>query len=152
MKKIMILVLFSMTSSLSIAAGLINEMQSCQGLIAFIDGKLNSAPSKYSEADVVKVRTGLQAYSQYIQREIVTPGLLQAAGGDQIRANEFQKNVDTYKSTIVKKFETQYPQNRLFNDQAIGINNCAKKAVPSGQELEALKLALNIMVELAKLN
>ena len=50
------------------------------------------------------------------------------------------------------QLDTRYPQNRLFSDYAIAINNCAKKSVPSGQELEDLKAALNTMLKLAELN
>ena len=63
-----------------------------------------------------------------------------------------QEQVDTYKKTLVKQLEDRYQQNRLFTDQAIAVNNCAKKAVPSGQELEELKEALNMMVKLAKIS
>jgi len=137
---------------LSMAAGLINDMQSCQGLIEFIDKKLDSAPSKYEKSHVKKVRKGLEGYNQYIQREIVWPGLLQFNGGDKTKANDMQKQIEAYKQTLVKQLDARYPQNRLFTDQAIAVNNCAKKAVPSGQELEGLKEALTIMVELAKMN
>jgi hypothetical protein len=134
------------------AAGLINDMQSCQGLIDFIDSKLDSAPAKYEKGDVKKVRKGLDGYNQYIQREIVEPGLLKFNGGDEAKAGAMQKQVDAYKQTLVKQYEARYPQNRLFTDHAVAVNNCAKKAVPSGQDLEALKVALNTMVELAKMN
>jgi len=136
----------------SIAAGLVNEMQSCQGLLDFVEAKLDTVPETYPKGDVEKVRKGVKAYNKYIQNEIVTPGLLQATGGDKAKADEYQKQVDVYKGTLTKQFESRYPQKRLFSDHAIAINNCAKKAVPSGQDLEALKQALNIIVELAKLN
>lgn len=151
LKKFMMMALLFIVPQLSMAAGLINDMQSCQGLIDFVDNKLDSAPAKYAKEDVKKVRRGLKGYNQYIQREIVSPGLLQFNGGDQAKATGMQKQVDAYKQTLVKQFKVRYPQNRLFTDQAIAINNCAKKAVPTGQELEGLKEALNIMIELAKM-
>ena len=132
------------------ASSLINEMQSCQGLLEFVDSKLEAMPSSYDKNDVKTVRKGLKSYNQYIQREIVAPGLLAFNGGDKTKANLMQKQVDTYKKTIVKQLNDRYPQNRLFTEQAVSINNCAKKAVPSGEELEALKKALTTMIELSK--
>jgi hypothetical protein len=148
----MIVGLLLIFSKSPMAAGLINDMQSCQALIDFVDNKLDSGPSNYNKGDVKKVRTGLESYNQYIQREIVSPGLLQFNNGDTTKANQMQKQIDTYKKTLVKQLEARYPQNRLFTDQAIAVNNCAKKAVPSGQELEELKEALNLMVKLAKIS
>lgn len=152
MKKILIIGLLLIFSKSSMAAGLINEMQSCQALIEFIDNKLDLAPSTYEQDDVNKVRKGLGTYNQYIQRQIVSPGLLQFNGGDKDKANQMQKQVDTYKQTLVKQLEARYPKNRLFTDHAIAVNNCAKQAVPSGGELDELKEALNLMVKLAKIS
>ncbi|GLS90188.1 hypothetical protein GCM10007916_12550 [Psychromonas marina] len=152
MKKILIIGLLLVVSKSSLAAGLINEMQSCQALIEFIDNKLAVAPSNYDQEDVQKVRKGLGTYDQYIQRQIVSPGLLEFNGGDKDKANQMQTQVDTYKNTLVKQLETRYPQNRLFMDHAIAVNNCAKQAVPSGGELDELKEALNLMVKLAKIS
>lgn len=152
MKKILIIGLLLIFSKSSMAAGLINEMQSCQALIKFIDNKLDLAPSTYEQDDVNKVRKGLGTYNQYIQRQIVSPGLLQFNGGDKDKANQMQKQVDTYKKTLVKQLEARYPKNRLFTDHAIAVNNCAKQAVPSGVELDELKEALNLMVKLAKIS
>lgn len=152
MKKILIIGLLLIVSKSTLAAGLINEMQSCQAFIDFIDNKLNYAPSTYDPEDVKKVREGLGTYNQYIQRQIVSPGLLEFNGGDKDKANQMQKQVDTYKQTLVKQLETRYPQNRLFMDHAVQVNNCAKKAVPSGGELDELKEALNLMVKLANIS
>lgn len=152
MKKLVLAVLLCVASPFSVAAGLINQMQSCQGLIDFLDAKLESAPAKYALSDVAKVRKGLAGYNQYIQNEIVTPGLLQFNGGDQTKANVMQQQVDAYKQTLVKQLQARYPQNRLFTDHAVAVNDCAKKAVPQGAALDDLRDALNIMVTLAKMN
>ena len=127
MKKILIIGLLLIISKSTLAAGLINEMQSCQAFIDFIDNKLNSAPSTYDPEDIKKVREGLGTYNQYIQRQIVSPGLLEFNGGDKDKANQMQKQVDTYKQTLAKQLEARYPKNRLFMDHAIAVNNCAKK-------------------------
>jgi len=134
------------------AAGLINEMQSCQAFIDFVGNKLALAPSSYAQKDVRKIRKGLETYNKYIQRQIISPGLLEFNGGDKDKANQMQKQVDTYKQTLVTQLEARYPKNRLFMDHAITVNNCAKKAVPSGEELDELREALNLMVKLAKIS
>ena len=150
LSSILFSILLCMTSQVSHAA-LINEMQTCQGLFDFIDTKLNSASAKYAAGDVQIVRKGLAGYDQYIQSTIVSPGLLQFTGGDQAKSNQMQTQVDTYKKNVVSRLQKRYPQNRLFYDHVVSVNECAKQAVPAGQALEDLKLAMNTMIELAKI-
>lgn len=150
LQRAMITALLCLTPQLSTAAGLINDMQACQALIQFVNIKLDSAPATYNNAAITNVRIGLNSYNNYIQTEIVTPGLLQFNGGDATKAEAMQVQVNTYKTTLVKQYEARYPQNRLFTDHAVALNNCAKKAVPAGEALAELKTALNAMVELAK--
>ena len=97
-------------------------MQGCQALIDHVDNILEDAPEAYREKDVKNVRNGLKFYNKYIQAEIVTPGLLKFNGGDEKKAKAMQAQVDAY-----------------------------KKTVPSGDDLEVLKVALTTMLELAKL-
>ena len=141
-----------LTPLLSSANSSINEMQSCQGLLDFIEEKLDSAPAKYPDADVSKIRDGLDGYNNYIQTEIITPGLLAFNSGDASKARGMQQQIDTYKKSLVNTFQSRYPENRIYTDQAVAVNNCAKKAVPSGQALKELTEALNTMVKLAKMN
>ena len=70
----------------------------------------------------------------------------------QLMIRKMQKQVDTYKQTLAKQLEARYPQNRLFTDHAIQVNNFAKKVVPSGGELDELKEALNLTVKLADIS
>tara|TARA_R110001599_G_scaffold26935_14_gene95029 strand:- start:8676 stop:9131 length:456 start_codon:yes stop_codon:yes gene_type:complete len=149
LKKITIMALLFLIPQLSMAA-LINEMQTCQGLIEHIDKKLDETGSKYDKGAVKKIRNGLEGYNQYIQRDIVTPGLLKYSGGDQSKAKAMQEQVDAYKKTVAKRYDLTYPQNEIFMNHAMAVNECAKQAVPSGQELEDLKEALNLMVEFAQ--
>ncbi len=150
LNKLIVIALLIVTPRLSLAAGLINEMQSCQGLIQFINNKLDSAPASYGRQEINTVRKGLDGYNQYIQDEIVTPGLLQFTNGDHARAEAMQKQVDAYKQSVVQQLDARYPDNRLFTDYAVAVNDCAKQAVPAGQSLTDLKNALNTMIELAK--
>jgi hypothetical protein len=151
-KRIILAAMLSGSAQWVMAAPSLNEMQGCQGILDYVDVKLASAPANYPAQDVKKVRTGLKGYNEYIQREIITPGLLSFNGGDKSKAEGMQKQVSAYRASIVKGLQARHPQNRLFMDQAVAVNNCAKKAVPSGQELEDLKVAVNLMVELAKMN
>lgn len=128
----------------------VNDMQTCQALLEFLDKKLDNAPNNYTPAEVQTVRSGLNGYHQYIQKEIVTPGLLAFTGGNSGKAEQMQQQVDAYKAQLVGSLNKRYPQPRLLTDHAVAVNECAKKAVPSGQRLEALKTALETMVGLAK--
>ncbi|WP_072680982.1 hypothetical protein [Arcobacter sp. LA11] len=134
------------------AAPSINDMQSCQGLLDFIDKKLDKAPAKYSTEDIKNIREGLKGYNEYIQEEIVTPGLIKFNNGDSSKASMMQKQVDMYKLSLVNAYEKKYPANRLYTDYAVAVNNCAKKAVPKGASLEKLKISLNTIIKLAKMN
>lgn len=133
----------------SVAAPSINDMQTCQGLIDFLDHRLESAPAEYPVSDVLIIRKGLKSYNQYIQWEIISPGLLAFSSGNSKKAQALQQQVDGYKASIVKGYQKRYPDQRLYTDHAVAINNCANKAVPTGQSLTELRLAVETMVELA---
>jgi hypothetical protein len=128
----------------------INEMQGCQAVIDFVEIKSTEARSVYSEKDINVVLKGVQAYDVYIQDEIITPGLLQYVGGDNDKAEALQQQVDVYKSGLVESFKKRFPDNRFYTDVAISLNDCAKKAVPSGDALEDLKASLMKIIELAQ--
>lgn len=128
----------------------INDMQGCQAVIDFMDAKLASAPAKYDMADVKTARNGLKAYNDFIQNGIVSPGLLEFNGGDASKAKAMQAQVDTYKASLTAALNTKFPQQRLFMDHIVALNNCAKQAVPSGADLEALKAGMNAMVSMAQ--
>ncbi len=127
----------------------VNEMQACQALINFIEQKLEPKPEQYTVEEVSTVLKGIKAYDNYIQQEIVTPGLLQFNGNDKAKADAMQKQVDAYKAQLSKAYQSRYPQPRLFSDHAVALNECAKKAVPSGKNLEDLKASLQMILSLA---
>ncbi len=58
LKKMMVAVLLSGSAQVSLAAPSLNDMQSCQGVLQFVDTKLAEAPAKYPAEDVQKVRKG----------------------------------------------------------------------------------------------
>ena len=126
----------------------INNMQGCQALIDFLNTKLEQ--TSYDSSDVAKVQDGLNAYDSYIQNEIVTPGLLKFSNGDQGKASKLQEQVDAYKSQVVAGYNKRYPQNRLFMDHVVALNNCTQQAVPQGADLEALKASMETMVAILK--
>ncbi|KXJ53200.1 hypothetical protein [Neptuniibacter pectenicola] len=149
------ILLTALTLSLAMpatAAPSVNDMQQCQGIIDFVEYKLDNAPEKYPQADIKAVRVGLEGYDNFIQQEIVSPGLLKFNGGDATKAEAMQQQVDAYKLTIVNNFKKRYKDTRFYTDFAVAINECGKKSVPSGQALEDLKVALNTLVKLAKMN
>ena len=151
LKILTLALLLSSAPQLSVAAPSINTMQGCQGILDFVDKKLSTPPAKYPQTDVQNIRKGLKAYNQYIQKDIVTPGLLAFTSGDKPKADALQVQVNAYKTNIVTNLMKRYPQNRLFADHAISINDCAKEAVPAGQALEDLKVALHTIIKLSKM-
>ncbi len=138
--------------SLALSKPSVNEMQTCQGMLEFVEAKLADAPANYPAQDVAKVRDGLKRYNSYIQNRIVTPGLTSFTGGDTRQAALLQQQIDAYKSAIAERLQSRYQQNRLVTDHAIAINECAKKAVPEGDDLDGLRDAVVTMVKLARLN
>lgn len=146
-KILALLTLFSFQTSA--AQPSINEMQTCQGLLNFVSLKLENLPSTYEEDDLAIIEKGLSAYDKYIQNVFVSPGLLKFSGGNKSKASTLQKQVDTYKNSIVKSYQNQYPYNKLSMDFAQFINKCTKKAMPKGNDLAILKASLFKMVELA---
>ena len=128
----------------------INDMQGCQAVIDFMDAKIISASAKYDAANIDAARKGLKTYNSYIQNEIVTPGLLEYNGGDATKAKAMQAQVDTYKASVTAGLNSKFPQQRLFMDHVVALNNCAKQAVPAGTDLETLKAGMNAMVTMAK--
>lgn len=151
MKYLKVLVLsLSLTISALGHANLINDMQSCQALNQFVINKLLSDDSPYTKQDSDNVVKGLVAYNAYIQSQIVSPGLLAFNNGDVEKAQEMQEQVDSYKEELQDSFEQRYPNNKMVSDYAITINNCAQKAVPSGQDLTSLKAALTTLLAMAQ--
>lgn len=134
----------------TLSANLINDMQGCQALIQHIDNILDAAPESYPNSDVKMIRKGLRGYDKYIQDEIVTPGLLKFNAGDKDKAKAMQVQVNAYKESVTKAYDSKF-KGKLFSDHAISVNECAKKAVPTGEDLESLKLALTTILKLAQL-
>ncbi|WP_017932061.1 hypothetical protein [Robiginitomaculum antarcticum] len=126
----------------------INDMQGCQAMIMFVDGKLDTVKGK--KAQVKAVRKGLNAYDRFIQNTVISPGLLEFNSGDKGKASVMQGQVDAYKSGLVAQLNKRYPQGGMFTDYAASLNNCAKKAVPSGGALEDLQAALETITALAQ--
>lgn len=144
MKKTLLTCVLAFAPMVSVAAPSVNDMQTCQGLLDFLDGKL-AETTQYDASEVAKIRQGLKGYNDYIQTDIVTPGLRQY--GD---VASLQAQVDQYKATIVNAYKGRYTDKRIYADHAVAVNNCAKKAVPSGAKLEQLKQALELMLKLSK--
>lgn len=128
----------------------INDMQTCQGIINFVILKLEKLPSKYDKADIEVVQKGLSTYNKYIQNTFVSPSLLKFSKGNQNQANALQKQVDVYKEKVVKSYQNQYPYNKLSKGFVESLNKCTQKAVPTGDDLDTLKISFIKMLELIK--
>jgi len=132
----------------AIAKPSLNEMQTCQGLLEFITQMLTPTPAHYTPADIETVRQGLMAYNDYIQTEIITPGLLHYSEGDVDKANALQPQIDVFKESVIVALKNRYPGSHLVTDQVVAVNNCTKMAVPAGDKLAQLKDALTTMLAL----
>lgn len=149
--KVLAVIGLLLISTQSIAGPSINNVQSCQALLDFIETKLATAPEAYPISDVELIKKGIGNYNGYLQREIVTPGLVEFNGGDQAKAQAMQEQVNAYKATLVSSLQNRYKEPGLFTDHAFAVNDCVKKATPSGQVLEDLKTALTTIVKLSKI-
>jgi len=149
--KVLALIGVIIFSAQSFAAPSINDLQSCQALLDFVDDKLTQSPTSYPSSDIKLVRSGLDKYNDYIQKEVVSPSLLKFSGGDVGKAKAMQGQVDAYKKALVTSLHNRYKTPGVFTDHAIAINECAKKAAPSGKALDDLKTALETMIKLAKI-
>lgn len=151
MKKITVMLTTLLMSQFSQAA-LINDMQACQGLLDYLQQKLAKAPAHYDASKIKGIQMALKNYDDYIQDSIITPGLLEFNGGDQAKATAMQQQVDAYKQTITRGLLSRDSTGQLTSNHVISLNDCTKKAVPSGQELEDLKNAMNDIFTLAQSN
>lgn len=144
MKKKLFACVLAFVPAISMAGPSVNEMQTCQGLLDFLDQRL-ATNTQYDAGEVKQIRQGLKGYNDYIQTEIVTPGLRQY--GD---VTTLQAQVDQYKADIVEAYKARYKGNLIYNDFTTAINNCTKQAVPAGSALKELKQAFNLMLKLSK--
>jgi hypothetical protein len=147
---ILCLSIMTFSSGAALAAPSINDMQACQAYLDFVDNKLTDLKDAYSADDISTIRSGLGNYNQHIQRNIITPGLLEFTGNDAQKASETQLQIDAYKTHLSESLKQKYQEDKLLSDYAIIVNDCAKKAMPAGQILQELKSALELIVDLAK--
>jgi hypothetical protein len=133
-----------------IAAPAANDMQTCQAMMDIVEDKLTQTPNLYAEADIDKVKKGLQLYNQFIQDELIDPTVIYLSNGDQSKIQNMKQQLLEHKMAVVQKFQARYPQAKLNTDQVIAINNCAKKAMPKGEVLQSLKISLTTMLALAR--
>jgi len=105
---------------------------------------------KYDTTDVKTVTKGLRAYNAFLQTQHVTPGLLEFTKGDKAAAADYQKQIDAYKAKIVQGLKAKHPQERIFTDQAVAINNCYTSAPMGDDKLQMMTDAVQSLVALSK--
>lgn len=127
----------------------VNEVQTCQAQLDFVDAKLVSI-KKYDAADVKTVRSGLKTYNAFLQSKHINPGLLEFTGGDKAKADDFQTQIDAYKKTVVAALDKRYPQPRVFADHAVAIDGCYTKAPMDAAGTAMMTEALQTLLALAQ--
>lgn len=127
----------------------VNVVQECQAVLDFTIERV-AAVKSYDKADVKLIRGGLTAYNNFLQSDHVTPGLLEFTSGDAKAAKGYQVQIDTYKAQIVKGLKAKHPQNKIFTDQAVAINNCYQLAPMGADKTEKMKTLLETIIKLAQ--
>lgn len=127
----------------------VNKAQECQAVLDFTIERVESV-KKYDKADVKTVTKGLRAYEAFLQSDHVDPGLLKFTGGDKKAAKDYQKQINTYKAQLVAGLKAKHPQERIFTDQAVAINNCYTAAPMSQDKLQMMTDSVQGLVALAK--
>jgi len=127
----------------------VNDIQQCQAVIEFTIERVKSV-SKYDETDVKTVTSGLQSYNAFLQERHMNPGLLDFTKGDKAAAKNFQKQIDVYKAQVITALKAKHPQERIFSDQAVAINNCYSAAPMSDDKTEMMRSSLQTIIKLAK--
>ena len=69
----------------------INELNSCVALVDFVDAKLDNFASHHAVEDMAVVHSGLSAYKDFLQNDVITPKLLSMYGGNEAQAKLMQK-------------------------------------------------------------
>lgn len=127
----------------------VNKAQECQAVLDFTIERVESV-KKYDTTDVKTVTKGLRAYNAFLQTQHVTPGLLEFTKGDKAAAADYQKQIDAYKAKIVQGLKAKHPQERIFTDQAVAINNCYTSAPMGDDKLQMMTDAVQSLVALSK--
>ncbi len=127
----------------------VNKAQECQAVLDFTIERVESV-KKYDEAAVQTVTKGLRAYEAFLQSDHVDPGLLEFTKGDEKAAAEYQKQIDSYKAQLVAGLKAKHPQERIFTDQAVAINNCYTAAPMGSDKLQMMTDAVQGIVALAQ--
>ena len=127
----------------------VNDAQACQAVLNFTIERVESV-GKYDKADVAVVTKGLRAYEAFLQSDHVAPGLLEITNGDHKAADNFQTQIDDYKAQLVEALKAKHPQDRIFTDQAVSINNCYTNAPMGEESLQMMTDAVQGIVELAR--
>lgn len=135
----------------ALSAPSLNDMQECQAVLDFVVGKTSDMTSVYPEQDLQAVREGLVVYNDFIQQDIMTPGLLAYSNNDAEKAATLQQQIDAYKTSVTARLSIRYSQDTLVTDYAVVINECAKKALPpSSSDVALLKRSLETIIQLAQ--
>lgn len=143
MKKYVFIILIGLFCQPASAEKLIGDMQTCQGLLDFLDKKLASSKT-YSKSDVEKARKGLNAYNEYIQNNLISPRL--AKMGEQ--GSAIQKQVIEYRQAVASQYQKRFAADKIVFDNLMALDNCTKKLMPTGKTLDELKASLKVMIEM----
>jgi hypothetical protein len=128
----------------------INELNSCLALVEFVDIKLDNFAEHYEADDMAAVHSGLSAYKNYLQNDVITPKLLSMYGGNESQAKLMQTLFDRQKATFFKHLSERYSEKKLFTEYAAAINDCTANTRIKPEVAKSLNTALDKMIVMAR--
>lgn len=128
----------------------INELNSCLALVEFVDIKLDNFADHYAAEDMVIVHSGLSAYKNHLQNDVIPPKLLSMYGGNESQAKLMQRLFDRQKETFFKHLSERYSEKKLFTEYAAAINDCTENTRIRPEVAKPLNTALDKMIVMAR--
>ncbi len=128
----------------------INELNSCVALVDFVDAKLDNFASHHAVEDMAVVHSGLSAYKDFLQNDVITPKLLSMYGGNEAQAKLMQKLFDRQRATFFKHLSERYTEKKLFTEYAAAINDCTANTRIRPDVAKPLHTALDKMIVMAR--
>ena len=121
----------------------LNEMHSCLALVNFVDSKI--ATAAYEENDKSAIKKGLLDYSQYLDKDVINPKLLQMYGGNQAQATLMKRLFVRQQVKFTEYLNDRYAERKLKSDYAVAIRKCSVKTRTEGDVAHSLIQAIDIM-------
>lgn len=149
-KHLMFVISLLCSPAMFAASPSINELNSCLALVEFVDNKLDNFAEHHTADDMATVHSGLSAYKNYLQNDVIKPKLLSMYGGNESQAKLMQRLFDRQKATFFKHLSERYSERKLFTEYAAAINDCTANTRIRPEVAKPLNTALDRMIVMAR--